>query len=864
MKNSSPDKKIDPDLLRFAFFLQAVVIFAYSFIASQFFGFERPNSLLFIMVALGVILELSLQFLKYKKLRFPSGAIITALSCSLLIDATNPDPYIFAVILAILSKRIFYNETGHYFNPANFGVVLVLIFYSGNINLSSAIFAGSIYLSLIFFIFGLIIASLAGQIYVSALWIINFAIFALIRANFSIAEFFANLSALSSVAMLLFMFNMITDPKTCPKSLAGKFYYTFSIALIDAIFRWLFIPYGNFYGLFFISALIPIIANKISLKKAYGLFFVIVVFVSLMVKTFLLPPKGEREFEERYKEIIFINDSDKITPRFTHQDNLRYYEGQKYTAFRSLFFAPGIAITDLNFDGYQDFIIINSKADSLPEFYINENGHKFRKNESFLNKKILPKSDPYDLNVSPFLGDFDGDGDLDLFISSVKCNKLFTNHNQKFTYQKDHPLSKDCNSSFSALPHHFDSDKKSDLLVIRYWNNLWQKIFEERSQEIFTKNLMELFKNGNVVFNGANGGESPIYFSDKTSLSLNEDQKINWSFDATISDLDNNGTSELILANDFGNDRIYNIKDKKLTEVTNNFKSFDRRNGMSASTSYLPNDPYPFLFISNIWIENYQEKGNFYWQYDQNQKQLINKSEKSKLDNCKWAWGSAFADFNMDGYNDSYVANGYISFNEKKGSSRESGFKSAYFQTLPSSAQIKKFFTTENQTKRPIRGNEIFLTDGQGQRDCMRIYSPLTGEFHEAKKDKSLDFGSDSRAVAKIDFDNDGDLDLLVTRQNNNLLLLKNITQEKAKKNNWIGLNIENHHFIKKITAKQGDNTYYKDWTAGRSGFLATSDPRVYMTFKNASKVTIEIQMLDNRIISKELIPGKYYNLGKI
>jgi len=250
--------------LRIAFYMQMGMLLCYASSARIFFHFERPNSLMILMVIIACAIELSIQKYLGKKLYFPISAVIAALSCSLLIDSTSYLVYIVSVILAIGSKFVFTNKEGrHYFNPSNFGVVVVLMLYSGNINLSGMIFAGSVIISIIFFTVGFVIALFAGQIFTSLFWLASFCFFALMRADFALPQFLSNIKVLSSAAMLLFTFNMMTDPRTAPQSLKGKFFYSFGVAAIDAIFRMFFIPYGNFYGLFLISALTPIFHGKI-------------------------------------------------------------------------------------------------------------------------------------------------------------------------------------------------------------------------------------------------------------------------------------------------------------------------------------------------------------------------------------------------------------------------------------------------------------------------------------------------------------------------------------------------------------------------------------------------------------------------
>ena len=201
-----------------------------------------------------------LQNVKYKNITlYP--AIITATSCSLLIDATSAVPYCLAVIIAILSKYLFRFNNKHYFNPANFAVVIMLLWFPYNFNLAQNIFASMISMAIIFFIFGIIISFLAKQIFTSLFWLLGFCFFAIFRNSGELSSYFQEIRILFSSAMLLFSFNMITDPVTAPKTIRGKFFYGFTIAAFDAMMRAMFIPYGNFYALFIVSSLMPVVST---------------------------------------------------------------------------------------------------------------------------------------------------------------------------------------------------------------------------------------------------------------------------------------------------------------------------------------------------------------------------------------------------------------------------------------------------------------------------------------------------------------------------------------------------------------------------------------------------------------------------
>jgi enediyne biosynthesis protein E5 len=238
-------------------FLQAAVLIGYAVTAREIFHFERSHLVTLLCILWAVILDLLFGFFKFKKLVFPLSALIIALASSLLIYARSPYPYLAVVTLAISSKALITYKAKHLFNPANFGVVAMLLLAPDSVTGMPALFSGYMTPSVIFAVLGLLTVIYAHQAEVSLSWVIGFVIFAFVRSQISGAPVVSALLPFFGPSFLLFSFHMISDPATTPRTRGYRIAYGLFAALLDAAFRFFQIPYGMFYSLFIVCCFLP-------------------------------------------------------------------------------------------------------------------------------------------------------------------------------------------------------------------------------------------------------------------------------------------------------------------------------------------------------------------------------------------------------------------------------------------------------------------------------------------------------------------------------------------------------------------------------------------------------------------------------
>jgi len=231
-------------------------------------------------------------------------------------------------------------------------------------------------------------------------------------------------------------------------------------------------------------------------------------------------------------------------------------------------------------------------------------------------------------------------------------------------------------------------------------------------------------------------------------------------------DANNDQLFDLYVVNDFGPNKFYlNQGDSTFREATEEFGLEDEGNGMGVALGDYNNDGYFDIYITNIsstyhcpLFEN-QGNGTF-----------IDKAEEVGVGNSGWAWGTEFLDFDHDGAVDLYVVNGH----------RELNSQNNYFY----------YNLLESELAEP----------------------ELPGAYFWNVSDSS---GVNSKEIARslvtFDYDDDGDLDMIVGNKWTHPHFYENISKTK----NWLKIELEGtisnrNAFGAIISVTCGEKKYYR------------------------------------------------------
>jgi Na+-transporting NADH:ubiquinone oxidoreductase subunit NqrB len=197
---------------------------------------------------------------KHERWASLKSATITGLGLSLLLRSDSYGAIACAAFLAIASKFIFRTNGKHWFNPANFGIVMVLLLdkyvWDNHAWVSNGQWGEDSLYALVFLGLGGIVLKKVGR------WDTSF----MFLASYSLLEGLRNLwlgwtwdvlaHRLTSGSLLLFALFMITDPRSIPNAKNARLIWAAAIAVLAFIFRNVFFDSdAMFYALFLISPL---------------------------------------------------------------------------------------------------------------------------------------------------------------------------------------------------------------------------------------------------------------------------------------------------------------------------------------------------------------------------------------------------------------------------------------------------------------------------------------------------------------------------------------------------------------------------------------------------------------------------------
>ena len=520
------------------------------------------------------------------------------------------------------------------------------------------------------------------------------------------------------------------------------------------------------------------------------------------------------------------------------QNNLEYTEELNPYTYRNFYNGGGVGIGDFNNDSLQDIFFTGNLVSN--KLYLNKGNFEF---EDITDKSGLNSKDIWSTGVS--VVDINHDGFLDIYVCKSgppggerRNNELFIN-NGDLTFTESSKAYGLDNEGLSTHAAFFDFDNDGDLDCYLL-NNTIKSIGIGLDR---VKDLRKIDSNqGNKLLRNDNGffvdisKEAGIYTSD-----------IGFGLGVTIGDINLDGWSDMFISNDFfEKDYLYiNNQNGTFSESLEDYLNEISMGSMGADMADLNNDGFSEIFVTEMlpdrhdrrvskavfdsW-DKYQFSLNqgYFHQFNRNALQLNNQnnsfSEISRitgLDATDWSWGALIFDMDNDGNKDVFVANGIY----------KDLLDQDYVNFLANPSIISNMIKSE---KEPVKKLIDMIPSEPLTNFAFKNLGSL--KFDNVSEEFGFDNKTFSNGSAYGDFDNDGDLDLVI----NNVNMLSNIYENKSS-NNWISFSFDSSSKNKfgvgnKIFLYTKNGLQFQELSPMR-GFQSSVDYRLNFGIGNISNV---------------------------
>jgi enediyne biosynthesis protein E4 len=495
-------------------------------------------------------------------------------------------------------------------------------------------------------------------------------------------------------------------------------------------------------------------------------------------------------------------------PLFTKLDAA--YSGVKFTNiikesdslhimnYEYLYNGHGTGVADFNNDGLSDLFFSGNMVSS--RLFINLGNCKFK---DVTEEAGITFNGTWATGVS--IADVNGDGKPDIYVchsgkfpdSSKLSNQLYVLQNVKDGVPHFKEMAKDFGidapgtQTTQAAFFDYDRDGDLDMFLLNHSNHTYNPLLNTRA----VRSTPDM-RFGNRLFRNDRDKNGNIHFTDVTLSAGIVNNALNFGLSVGVSDINNDGWPDIYTTSDYTEKDCFYINQRNGTFKESLSSSFAHisKYSMGSDIADYNNDLRPdILTLDMLPEDNHRQKllkgpdeydqyhllldSGYYHQQMRNMLQLnegiddkgnLRFSEIGQLagvSNTDWSWAGLFADLDNDGWKDLFITNGYLrdftdldflKYTVSNAQLEEAKKKNFNFKTF---ALVKKM--PSNKVSSYAFHNSGDLT-----------FSNVTAAW-------GLNESAVSSGAAYADLDNDGDLVLIVCRNNEPVFIYRNSASEK-------------------------------------------------------------------------------------
>jgi hypothetical protein len=249
-------------------YLPPIFITLILLIGNLSFGILESYSKTLLAIVTAIAFEMVLGRIFLRKWPHPASAYISGISVGILLRSPAFWPYALCSALSITSKYALRVRGRHIWNPSNFGICAMLILASQAVSSLSIQWGNNFASLVVIWVLGTVIVLRAKRFHITLTYVACFIALSFLRAHIVGDPWQSEIAPITGPMYQLFIFFMITDPKTTVRSRIGQCAVAVAIAVAEFFFRLNSSIYAPLYALFWVGPTALLIEMAIDSRRA--------------------------------------------------------------------------------------------------------------------------------------------------------------------------------------------------------------------------------------------------------------------------------------------------------------------------------------------------------------------------------------------------------------------------------------------------------------------------------------------------------------------------------------------------------------------------------------------------------------------
>jgi enediyne biosynthesis protein E5 len=234
-------------------FLPPLFITLILLVGNLSFGILESYSKTLLAIVTAISFEMVLGRIFLRKWPHPASAYISGISVGILLRSPAFWPYALCSALSITSKYALRVRGRHIWNPSNFGICAMLILASQSVASLSIQWGNNFASLVVIWVLGSVIVYRARRFHITLTYVVCFIALSFLRAYITGDPWQSEISPITGPMYQLFIFFMITDPKTTVRPRLGQCIVAVAVAVAEFFLRLNSSVYAPLYALFWVG-----------------------------------------------------------------------------------------------------------------------------------------------------------------------------------------------------------------------------------------------------------------------------------------------------------------------------------------------------------------------------------------------------------------------------------------------------------------------------------------------------------------------------------------------------------------------------------------------------------------------------------